>query len=180
MLANTYKVYEEADKVFAEKCQQAKSTILEYPSKNEGIFFDTPYSLHESYQNIDKSGQYVKTYRKININEMKLFDLVGFIERNSDKYHKEYLYFDKDNRSGLPLQAPKSRYKIRVDRLEHNNKYAYAVSGHSINLIDTQNNKIIANSIYFDNGYKKKICGDTYEGNFDVEYFVYHVFSQSK
>lgn len=180
MLANTYKVNEEADKLFNEKCQQAKSTIFEYPSKNKGVFFDTPYSLHESYKNIDKSGKYVKTYRKINIDEMKLFDLVGFIERNSDKFHKEYLYFDKENRAGNYIKEPKSRYKIHVDRLEHNNKYAYAVSGHSINLIDTQNNKIIANSIYFDNGYNHKICGDTYEGSFDVEYFVYHVFSQSK
>lgn len=178
MLANTYKVYEEADKLFAEKCQQAHSTIFEYPSKKEGVFFDTPYSLHESYQQIDKLGQYVKTYRKINIDEMKLFDLIGFVERNSDKYHKDYLYYDENNRSGLRTKEIKSRYRIYVDRLEHNNKYAYAVSGHSINIIDTKNNKIIANSVYFDNGYKKKICGDTYDGNFDVEHFVYDVFSR--
>ncbi|MCX6062102.1 MAG: hypothetical protein NT103_07645 [Campylobacterales bacterium] len=177
LVANNNILLEKSDKIFPEKCKLTKFTILEHPSKNEGVFFDTTYSLNESYSKINSSGEYTKTYTQINIDENKLFDLAGFIEKNSDKYHKEYLYFDRQNPSGVRSNEQKSRYKLKVTQLRDEDKYNYGVKGISMDLIDQHTGKVIANTTYYDNEYRKKICGKTYDGNFDAEYFVEHVFN---
>lgn len=177
MIAQNNILMKKANGVFSEKCKMAKSTIFERPLKNEGVFFDTVYALNESYMNIDLLGNYVKTYRQINIDENKLFDLVGFIEKNSDKYHKEYLYYDRQNPSGIQSSEQKSRYILKINRLKDDEKESYGVHGSSMELVDQKTGKVIANTIYYDNGYNKMICGETYNGYFDAEYFVHHVFS---
>lgn len=177
LVAQNNSVMKKGNSVFSEKCKMAKSTIFERPLKNEGVFFDTVYSLNESYTNIDSLGNYVKTYTQINLDENKLFDLVGFIEKNSDQYHKKYLYFDRQNPSGIESGEQKSRYILKINRLKDDEKESYGVRSSSMELVDQQTGKVIANTIYFDNSYNKMICGESYGGFFDAEYFVHHVFS---
>jgi hypothetical protein len=188
-LANTNLILEMGDKIFNESCKLSKVTVFEQPIHNKGVFFDKSYYDYGSYHDVNEKGEYKNinhyTDDKSRINNKELLSSIGFFEKYENifdkemkKTYKKFYYFDENKLSGVSIEEIKSRYKVITEQLKNENKYSYGVNGFSIKIIDMESNKTIAETVFYDNYQKKKLCGETYDGNLDQEYFVLKVFSR--
>ena len=150
---------------FVRLCKTTTFKILEKPVQNRGVYFDNFLYEYGSFQGINASGHYdeniVRQNKKSTLDMKKLEKYIGFYETIKSTKDKKV----------------KSRYKVITGELEQKRRNKFGVSGNYMSVIDMDTNKTIATSTFYNDYHAKTVCGETYNGNLDQEYFVYKVFS---
>jgi hypothetical protein len=144
--------------IFQELCQNAKTTVYEEVVL-DSIFLHTNWQSR--YCNIDDLGHYgsagggILSYPKIVLDTNVTFEVPNKNKKTNQEF--KYKYYDAKNyRNGVESKIIKSKYKYIENQIYNEN----SIIGTSVKIIRIDNNKTIAESIYYVSPKVRKVCGD--------------------
>lgn len=145
---------------FEQLCQDATTTIYEEVVLDNLFLYTAGQSRYckiDEYNNYHRSGGGILSYPKLVLDTNITFETIN---RNKDSNEEfKYRYYDVDNyRDGVESKTINSKYGFIEEQIYNKN----SIVGKSVKIIKLDDNKTIAESIYYVSSATKKVCGDLY------------------
>lgn len=143
---------------FEQLCQDAKTTIYDEVDLDSLFLYtawQSRYCKIDEFDSYQRSGGGILPYPKLILDTNITFETKN--KNTNDEF--KYRYYDVNNyRDGVESKIIKSKYGYIEEQIYNEN----SIIGKSVKIIKLDDNKTIAESIYYVSLATRKVCGDLY------------------